>query len=176
MALDAFLIARPLSGGLALTSETLDPLFKSWPQTMELQSFHLSASNPTSIQGPGKISFDLLTITKAAGVNSPRLLTYCATGAHFDRVTLYVTNASSAGELVTEIYTFGTVFVMSVASDGANGDNSGTDTITMNFGQFEHRYYAYNTLNQRQPAVVGSWSVITNTPWNPTPLDGPLSS
>jgi type VI protein secretion system component Hcp len=176
MSINAYLIMRPVSGGVAFTSETADPLFKNWPQTIGLDSFRFSSSNPTSIQGAGKISFDLFTFTKPAGVNSPRFLQYCATSKYFDRVTLYITATIGTTEQVLEIYTFGTAFVMSITADGNPGDPATTETITMNYGQFDHHYYPYSSTGVRQPAILSSWSVVTNTSWTATPLDGPLSS
>ena len=176
MSINAYLIMKPVAGGLAFTSETANLLFKNWPQTIPLDNYQFSCTNPTSIQGAGKISFNIFSFTKSASVNSPRFLNYCATGNRFDRVTLYITQLNGTSENVIEIYTFGTVYVMSINADGNPGENATAQTITLNYGQFEHRYYPYSSTGVRQPAIASSWSVITNTPWTATPLDGPLSS
>src|ERR1043166_2651678 len=111
MAVDLFLIMRPKTGNPVFISETLDATFKSY-QAMELDNFQLGGANPTSIQGAGKISFNLLTFTKQASVNSPRFLQYCANGIPLDRVTLYVRTTIGTTPSIVEIYTLGTAYVM----------------------------------------------------------------
>lgn len=176
MAINAYLIVKPVTGGLAFTSETVNPLFRSWPQTVVLNSFDFGSANPTTIQGAGHISFNSFTFTKDAGVNSPRFFQYCATGAHFDRVTLYITQIVGTTENIIAIYTFGTAFVMSINSNASLGDAAPTETIVLNYGQFDYHYYPYSSTGVRQTAILGSWNQTANSTWSALPLDGPLSS
>lgn len=179
MAANIYMIARPASGGTALINQTLDPLFKSW-NTTELMSFSLSSQNPTTIgsatggAGTGKITFSPLTITKQTDSNSPTFLKYCATGAHFDRVTLYVTKPSAAGiETVAEIYVLGLVYVSGISNDVTSGDDVVTETITLVYGQLERRVKAYSSTGTLTGTVISNWDVTLNTSWSPGILDGP---
>jgi type VI protein secretion system component Hcp len=174
MPVDLFLIMRPKSGSPVFTSETLDAQFKSY-QSMQLDNFQLGGANPTSIQGAGKISFNLLTFTKNASVNSPKFLQYCSLGIPLDRVTLYVRQVSGTAFNMIESYTMGTAYVMSYNHDNNNGDTN-TETISINYSQFDHHYYPYSPTGVRQPAIFYGWSTQTNANWIATPLDGPLSS
>src|SRR5262245_33042671 len=156
MPVDLFLIMKPKSGSPVFTSETMDAQFKAY-QSLQLNNFQLGGSNPTSIQGAGKISFDLLTFSKPVSVNSPKFLQYCATGLSLDRVSLYVRQSAGTTPQIIEIYTMGTAYVMSYSHDASNGD-SDTETISINFSQFEHRYYPYSSTGVRQPGVFYAWS------------------
>src|SRR4051812_28990217 len=126
MAKNIYMIARPATNAPAFLNQVSVPLFKNW-NTSELMSFSLGSTNPATIgstsgvAGAGKLSFSPCTLTKRADMNSAVFLRYCGTGAHFDRVTLYVTETGGASEFVTQIYALGLVFITSIVNDITSG-------------------------------------------------------
>ena len=178
MAKNIFMIARPATGAPAVFNQTTDPFFKGW-NAFELMSFNLGSTNPTTIGGTGvgagKISFSPFTFTKQADMNSAVFLRYCATGAHFDRITIYVTAPSSAGgqETTTQIYTLGLVFVTSIVNEITSGDDVITESITMAYGQLQQRVITFSPTGLRTGFVENTWDLTANNLWVPPALDGP---
>ena len=111
MPFDAFLkIETP-----NITGESTDSKHKG---EIEIYSFSLGASNPTTIgsatggAGAGKVSLSSFNFMKKTDKVSPVLFQACSSGVHYTKATVTL---RKAGETPVEylVYTFGTVFVES---------------------------------------------------------------
>jgi type VI protein secretion system component Hcp len=163
-----YLIPRPAAGAPAFTNTSANQLFKNWA-TSELLNVDLGGAS-----GGGRLNFGVATFARATDVNSPVLLRYAATGARCDRMTVYITKPGANGtEVVGEILTLGTVSVTAFENTSTSGDNMVTESISVLFGQLEHRVYPFSSAGVRGAASLYGWDTTTAAAWNPGPLDGP---
>jgi type VI secretion system secreted protein Hcp len=133
-------------------------------RSIDVLTYSVASLNPATIggatggAGAGRVTFDPLIVTAAAGPQSAPLFQAEASGAHFQSVVLSVRN--SAAQMVTR-YDFGTVFVSNIASSFATDDATPTETY-----QFQYGSVRITTFNPITTAItnVATWNQITNSP------------
>jgi type VI secretion system secreted protein Hcp len=136
---------------------------------IEIYSFSLGASNPTTIgsatggAGAGKVSLSSFNFMKKTDKVSPVLFQACASGVHYDKVTVTM---RKAGETPVEYltYTFGTVFVESVQWSGSSGgDDTPTESVSFAFGKMQIDYQPQGPDGKPLGgAVHGGWDAVKN--------------
>jgi type VI secretion system secreted protein Hcp len=112
---------------------------------IELHSWSWGASNPTSISGSGmsagKVSMSDLAFTKNVDKASPALLRLCVNGDHVDEATLFC--AKSTGGMNPEDFlhiVLKEVYVSSFQVGGSHGEDVGTESVSLTYGQIEYGY------------------------------------
>jgi type VI secretion system secreted protein Hcp len=163
MAFDAFLkIETP-----AVAGESSDAKHKG---EIELFSFSLGASNPTTIgsatggAGAGKVSFSSFSIMKKTDKTSPVLFQGLASGIHYDKATVTLRKAGGDNPVEYLKYTFGTVFVESIQWSGSTGgDDSPAESVSFVYGKLEIDYQPQGGTGKPEGgAIHGGWSVMKN--------------
>ncbi|MDB4982868.1 MAG: Hcp1 family type secretion system effector [Myxococcales bacterium] len=112
--------------------------------------------------GAGKVAVHDLTFTKHVDVSTPTLLQACAAGKHFPTGTFTV---RKAGDKPLEYFkiTFHDLIVSNIAHGGTGSDDRQTETVTINFGQFEVAYTSQTKTGGAGPTVPMSWNIPGNT-------------
>jgi len=110
MAFDAFIKIPGVEG---------ESTRKGFEKHIEVLSFSLGASNPSSVGsggggGSGKASLSSFSIMKHSDIASPVLFQKCCAGDHFDKVTVTLNKAGGHAALNFLVYEFEEVFVDSV--------------------------------------------------------------
>jgi type VI secretion system secreted protein Hcp len=111
--------------------------------------------------GAGKVAVQDLTFTKYVDAATPALLQACAAGKHHGTGTFTV---RKAGDKPLEYFTikFYDLLVANVSHGGAGSDDRHTETITLNFGQFEVNYTSQTKTGGAGPTIPMSWNIPGN--------------
>jgi type VI secretion system secreted protein Hcp len=91
----------------------------------------------------GKVSVSDFHFTKHADKSSPKLMEYCATGQHIDKVLMTARRTGEdAGDLTPYLkITLTDVIVSSYSTNGSNGDvGLPAESISFNFSQVDKEY------------------------------------
>ena len=168
MAYDAFVV---FTGEPKVQGETTDKTFAA-KKALEIYSFSLGASNPSTIGssggggGAGKVSLSSFNFMKKTDSSSPVLFTACATGAHFDKVEVFLRKAGgTAGQEPYLTYTFDEAFVDSVQWSGSSGgDDTPTESVSIAFGKITIDYKPQKDKGTLGDSVMAYWDVRQNAP------------
>ena len=112
---------------------------------IEVLSWSWGASNPTNISGSGmsagKVSMSDLSFTKKVDKSSPKLLELCVTGKHVDDATLYCSK-QTGGKTPDDFLTIKLkeVYVSSFHVGGSEGEDVGTESLSITYGQIDYDY------------------------------------
>ena len=112
---------------------------------VELLSWSWGASNPTTVTGSGmstgKVSMSDITITKRVDKASPKLLELLVTGKHVSDATLYC-QKSTGGKTPQDYLTIKLkeVYVSSYQTGGSSGDDLGSESVTLTYGNINYDY------------------------------------
>jgi type VI secretion system secreted protein Hcp len=167
MAFDIFMNLKPASGSSTppTLGESLDGEFKDW---IEVRSIEFGAENPTAIAstggfGAGKVKFQFLTIEKSVDRASPALFRACASGQHYDVVTIAIRTVGTPSGKPYLIYKFKTVFVSELNWAGSGGDDNPAETVSFAYGVMQISYATQSPTGQLATPQLTNWSQITNT-------------
>ena len=112
---------------------------------IELLSWSWGASNPTSVTGSGmstgKVSMSDLSFTKRVDKASPKLLELLVTGKHIDDATLIC--CKQTGDKTPQDYLtikLKEVFVSSYQTGGSAGDDLGSESVSITYGNINYDY------------------------------------
>jgi len=142
---------------------------KGFEKQIEISSFSLGASNPSSIGsggggGSGKASITSFNLTKKSDIASPVLFQKCCAGAHFDKVTVTLNKSTGAAPLDFLVYEFSQVFIDSVHWSGANGGgDTPSEQVSLSFGKMSVTYSAQNPDGTKGATKVGQWDLMQVT-------------
>lgn len=128
-------------------------------------SWGMSQSGTTHVArggGAGKVNVQDLTITKRVDRSTPTLLKHCCTGKHFNEVTLTVRKAGDK-PLEYVVVKFTDVIVSNVSQGGSGGDDLVSETVTLNFAQFNYIYVPQNRDGGADGRIEHSFNIATNT-------------
>jgi type VI secretion system secreted protein Hcp len=135
---------------------------------IELYSFSLGASNPTTIGSGGtgisggKVSVSSFNCMKKTEKSSPTLFTNCCIGKHAASATVTLRKATGeGGQKPFLVYKFTDVMVESVQWSGSTGgDDTPTESVSFAFGKIEITYSQQDSAGGSvgQP-VKGSWDL-----------------
>lgn len=133
---------------------------KDHPNTIEVLSYSLGASQETSLQvGSGLVAggsnFAPLTIQKQLDKSSLKLFQYLAAGARIETMKLYVRRPGEAGATPTNnapidylMYKFDGVQVLHMSCDGNGGSAIPNESFSFNYTKIEN---AYRQIKDGQP-------------------------
>ena len=130
---------------------------------IELLSFHMGASNPSTIGsggggGAGKATLSSFNCTKVTDKASPGLFQACCQGKHFPKakVTLHKAGGDKAVDYL--VYEFEKVFVESIDWSGASGgDDRPIEQLSLAYGKVTVTYTPQTEKGVKGSPVVGSW-------------------
>jgi type VI secretion system secreted protein Hcp len=160
MAFDAFLKVDGIKG---------ESTRKGHAGEIELISFSLGASNPTSIGsggggGSGKVTVSSFNCMKKTDKASPTLFQKCCEGHHVPKatVTLYKAGGSEAVDYLK--YEFEKVYVESIQWSGASGgDDVPMESLSLAFGKITATYTEQKDDGTKGASIVGTWDLMQVT-------------
>jgi type VI secretion system secreted protein Hcp len=159
MASDYFLKLAGVDG------EAQDATYKGW---IDIFSWSFGASQSGSGghvgggSGAGKVNMHDISVTKRTDKSSADLFLKCANGKHYDEATIL---ARKAGEKPCEYLKIkmSQVFVSSYNLGGSHGDDTPTESITLNFTKIYMDYQIQKADGSGTPAGQMGWDVAQNT-------------
>ena len=110
--------------------------------------------------GAGKVDLKEITITKYVNKSTPTLIKVCATGGYIKDATLTVRKAG--GNPRDNIITLKEALVTNISTGGSAGEERLTETVTLNFAEFECVYTAQNKTGMSTTRVDTSYDVPDN--------------
>jgi type VI secretion system secreted protein Hcp len=147
--------------------EAKDTGYVGW---IELFSFSLGASNPSSVggsggSGSGKVSISSFNVMKKCDTASAALFTKCCEGKHFDKAEVILCKAAGSDTPLEFLkYEFEHVFVDSIQWSGsAGGDDVPTETVQFSFGKVTITYKEQKDDGTVGEAIGAGWDVRTNS-------------
>lgn len=158
MATDYFLELKPIKG------EAQDKAKKGW---IDIFSWSFGASQSGSGghvgggSGAGKVNMHDITVTKRTDTASADLFLKCANGKHYDEATII---SRKAGEKPLDFLKvkLSQVFVSSYNLGGSHGDDTPTESITLNFAKIEMEYQVQDAKGAGSVAGTMGWDVAAN--------------
>ena len=161
MAFDAFLKITGVDG---------DSKRKGFEKQIEILSFSLGASNPSTMGvsgggGGGKVSISSFNLMKKSDITSPVLFQNCCEGGHFDKAI--VTLNKAGGKVAVDFlkYEFEKVFIDSIQWSGSSGgDDSPTESLSLAFEKVEIVYSSQNDDGTAKKTVGSGWDIPSGTP------------
>jgi len=112
--------------------------------------------------GAGKVNMHDITVTKRTDTASADLFLKCANGKHYDEMKIV---ARKAGEKPLEFLkiTCKQVFVTSYQLGGSHGDDTPTESVTLNFTKIQMEYQIQKPDGTGVKAGDAGWDVAANT-------------
>jgi type VI secretion system secreted protein Hcp len=138
---------------------------KGFEKHIEIYSFSLGASNPTTIGaggggGAGKVSISSFNLMKKSDITSPVLFQKCCMGEHFDKVTVTLNKAGGKEAVDFLKYEFEKVFVESIQWSGSSGgDDTPTESVSLSFGKVVITYTAQDEKGAKGAVKTGQWNL-----------------
>jgi type VI secretion system secreted protein Hcp len=112
----------------------IDVLAWSWGGTQSATT-HMGTGG-----GSGKVDFHDLNITKYVDSATPKLIINMATGKHIKEALLTVRKAGGKTAVEYVKLIMKDCLISSIQSGGSGGEDRLTETISINFGEFEFDY------------------------------------
>lgn len=141
--------------------------------TIEIESFSMSAANPPSATGAGKVSFSDLSLVKKLDASSPLLYLNAAKGQVIPSATLHVTRARDGGQEEYYTITLTDVLISSVQTGGSS-EGSGplpTESLSLNFTKIEFSYRPRDASGGLASPVRTGWDIRNNVEIRPDPAN-----
>ena len=111
--------------------------------------------------GAGKVNVQDLTFTHYVDKASPNLMKMCCNGKHFKEATLVVRKAGEKPlEYVKIIMKTG--LISSVSTGGSGGEDRLTESVTLNFAEFESIYVPQMADGSGDAEVTVGWNIAEN--------------
>jgi type VI secretion system secreted protein Hcp len=159
MAVDYFLNLSGIKG------EAQDAVYKGW---IDIYSWSFGATQSGSGghigggSGAGKVNMHDITVSKRTDTSSCDLFLKCANGKHYDEVDIV---SRKAGEKPLEFLKIKMtqVLVTSYQLGGSHGDDTPTESITLNFKTINMDYQVQKPDGSGSPAGQMGWDVAQNT-------------
>jgi type VI secretion system secreted protein Hcp len=158
MAVDYFLNINGIKG------EAQDSVYKGW---IDIYSWGFGATQSGSGghvgggSGAGKVNMHDITVSKRTDTSSSDLFLKCANGKHYPDATIV---ARKAGEKPLEFLKIKLtqVLVTSYQLGGSHGDDTPTESITLNFVKINMDYQVQAPDGSGTPAGSMGWDVAAN--------------
>lgn len=158
MAVDYFLELKGVKG------EAQDDKYKGW---IDIYAWSFGATQSGSGghvgggSGAGKVNMHDITVTKRTDTASADLFLKCANGKHYDEATIV---SRKAGEKPLEFLKIKMtqVLVTSYQLGGSHGDDTPTESITLNFTKINMDYQVQKPDGSGSPAGQMGWDVAAN--------------
>ena len=160
MAFDAFLKLDGLDG------ESVRAGFEKW---IEIYSFSLGASNPTTIgsggegAASGKVVISSFNLMKKTDSTSPNMFQKCCAGKHYPKASVWLNKAGGDKSISYLKWDFTEVFVDSIQWSGASGgDDTPTESVSLAFGSVNISYTPQKADGSPGSPVIAGWNLKTN--------------
>ena len=157
MAFDAFLSVDGVEG---------ESTRKGFEGQIELMSFGMGASNPTSIgpgagRGTGKVSLQPFTCTKLTDAASPALFQACCTGKHFPKASVTLHRAGGEEAVDYLVFNFEKVYIEHIDWGGSSGgEDRPVENLSLAFGKVEITYTPQTETGAKGSPKVASWDQL----------------
>jgi type VI secretion system secreted protein Hcp len=112
--------------------------------------------------GGGKVTTRDLALTKYVDKASTVLFRYLAEGRQFTQAKLTVRQAGGSSATEFLVITMKEVIVTSLSLGGSGGQDRLTETIALNFAQFQVTYVPQDPAGGVQPPVTFGWDIGAN--------------
>ena len=111
--------------------------------------------------GAGKVSVNDISITKYLDKASPSTMLSCCNGKHYKQAMLTV---RKAGERPLEYLklTMKEVIISSVTAGGSGGEDSLTENVALNFGEYKIEYTPQKPDGSPDAVVQAGWNIRKN--------------
>lgn len=157
MAYDAFLEIEGVEG---------ESTRKGFEGKIELMSFNMNVSNPTTIGsggggGAGKAVMSPVMLTKYTDASSPAIFQACCKGTHYPtaKITLHKAGGEEAVDYL--ILEFEKCYISSYNQSGSSGgDDRSIDQIAMDFGKVTFTFTPQTETGAKGSPQVASWDVM----------------
>ena len=112
--------------------------------------------------GAGKVNVQDITVTKYVDKSTPNLISACCVGKHIKEATITV---RKAGEKPVEyvVVKLKDVLIANISSGGSGGDDRLTESVTLNFAEFEYTYLPQKADGSPEGPVRFAFSISQNT-------------
>lgn len=160
MAFDAFIKIGDIEG---------EAVRKGFEGQIEIMSFSLGASNPTTIGsggggGAGKATLSSLNVMKMSDKASPVLFQNCCQGKHFPKATVTLHKAGGEEAVDYLVYELEHVFIESIQWSGSSGgDDRPAENLSLAFGKITVTYKEQTETGAMGSPIVGTWNALEVT-------------
>lgn len=159
MAIDAFLKLGDIEGESQVKGfeDYIQVLAWSWGMT-QTGTTHMGKG-----AGGGKANVSDLTITHAVDAATPRIMTACCSGEHFEDGGELILRKAGKDALNYLVYTFKPLIITSVSVGGAQSEEQLFENFTLNFGRFEVSYQPQSATGAAEGGTKdGGWDIVSN--------------
>lgn len=108
----------------------------------------------------GGSSVNDIAVTKSMDKASPNLMLACCLGRHIDEVLLTCTKSSGGEQVAWLEITMKRVIISSVQFGGQEG-SQGTESLTLNFGEYMMKFYPQAEAGDQGASVDGGYNITT---------------
>lgn len=141
---------------------------KGFTNKIDIFSFSLGASNPTSVStgtgsGAGKVDISSMSIQKVVDKASTKLFLGCCQGTHFTKGKLTVREAGGDSPVEYLVLDFTQVFVDSISWGGATGGDKPSESVSFSFASIQMTYQEQQAAGSGQKAGQAGWNLQQNT-------------
>jgi type VI secretion system secreted protein Hcp len=140
---------------------------KGHEKEIELMSFSLGASNPSSVSsgggsGAGKVDISSMSIQKSVDLASAKLFLKCCNGTHFDEATMTVREAGGETPVEYWIMKMKQVFIDTVNWGAASGGGKPSESVSISFAECKFTYWSQNEKGAKDQKAEAGWNVKQN--------------
>jgi len=141
---------------------------KSFENKIDIFSFSLGASNPTSVStgsgsGAGKVSISSMSIQKVVDKSSAKLFLACCQGKHFPKGKLTVREAGGDAPVEYLVMDFTQIFVDSISWGGASGGEKPSESLSFSFASIKMTYQEQKAAGSGEKSGEAGWDLQKNT-------------
>src|SRR5215831_10150955 len=141
-----------------------EALTKGHEKEIELHSFSMGASNPSTVSsgsgsGAGKVDISSISIQKTVDMASAKLFLKCCNGTHFDTAKLTAREAGGESPVEYWIMDFKQVYVDNISWGGASGGGKPTESISFSFKEVKITYWSQSEAGAKDQKAEGGWNV-----------------
>lgn len=141
---------------------------KDFTNKIDIFSFSLGASNPTSVgtgmgSGAGKVSISSMSIQKVVDKATDKLFLACCQGKHFTKGKLTVREAGGEKPVEYLVMDFTQVFIDSISWGGATGGEKPSESVSFSFASIKLTYQDQQASGSGQKAGEAGWDLQKNT-------------
>ena len=111
--------------------------------------------------GAGKVNVQDLTFTHYVDKASPNLMKMCCNGEHFNEAVLVVRKAGKSPLTYMKI-TLKSGIVSSVSTGGSGGEDRLTESVSLNFSEFESTYVPQMPDGSGDAEITVGWNIAKN--------------
>jgi type VI secretion system secreted protein Hcp len=131
----------------------------SWGMTQS-GSMHVATGG-----GSGKVSVQDIHISKRVDKSTPVLTKFCCSGQHFSKGTLTVLKAGGDKPVEYLSITMDNVLISSYTTGGSGGDDTISESISLNFAKYKLVYKPQTDTGVEAPGIEQTWDIAVNKPF-----------